>query len=608
MRSKSRSVLRDVTPGNTPKSKRTASKATKAKQQLLGSSPGRLPALDLSDARNDDVLPSAPLLKRTSSAGPPKRIPVMPLQTTPLANKRHAAAPSQGKSRTRVPLSPLPPSSPPSEVSELYDDNAENRPPLAEWFEDNEEPLEEIAEEDEEEVVETLEAHSNPAPANAASSSSDDPFGFSTLERRLKVEREVRLRAGMIDMPHPHPRDKGKAVARPPRAPFGELPLEEHGPPLSTSAAIRRAPTPYHPSDDLEDMYLDTTQQPSAQYSDVDPETQRTLVARRTVEDDTQRTYVEGPGDAEEPVHTEEYSVPEPPSDEEALVMPPTPKPQHVAYMPGLASPFSSREGTPCDRSLVESPLSSPSPTKPLTVHRYLTFSSPGKTSGRPRPLTETPMKTPLTFNRLKPDMSQMGTSSPLRARSTVKKGSMMKYVADDERTSSEDPLAVARNLEKLLPKRPFRRSALATSSLPPDASPLPKAKTSKGKGKEVIRPPPRTRAASRRSEEVEYSGSETELPSPSSPIQPRKRKAPVKQFRPAKRMKVEVVITRRPPPPESKPSRTRAKAGTTRKRATRAKPPSKPKSKGKGKTREGTAKVGDEDSVGTRFSFPGTE
>lgn len=542
MRSRNRRALRDVTPGNTPQSKRTSRATAKLKEQILGATT-RIPALDLEDVGEDDVeLPKVPVLPTLRS---PVALPVAsaraPPESTPLGQSTrviHSVRTQAGPSH-KPPLSPLPPSSPPSMSS--YDEDAENRPPLLQGEEDDVQDVENDIE-----VVAPPEELPHTQPKLP---SSDDPFGFTALERRLKLQREIRRRSAGVPAPMHVPKGKGKEIMHR-RAPLGELSVVS-----AATTSATRAPTPYHPSDDLEDMYLDLSQAHGQERSD--------------------DLASEGPSDGElappvrEPTPSEEDDDPTR-----------TPHPQHVANIIPIASPFSSREATPCDRSLPESPLSSPSPVKPLTVSRPfpVLHSSTAKKRDKGRVAllkafpSSTPIPTPLPA-------AKKTRASPLSAR-RVPTVPARKKPGGDDGGRVEDPIAVARNLEKLLPKRTNRQKMKAPSTFS-ESSPV------KGRG----RPRKQAHGESEAGSSTERGSSENEHSLPTSPLARGKRKTPVRRQYPAKRMKVEVVITRRPP------ASRRAKPSSA---AARAKPASKPKSKGtgKGKERAGTQKLEDEDSV----------
>ena len=541
MKPRNHRALRDVTPGNTPRSKRTSSRATKLKERILGHT-ARIPALSVKDVVAEDVLPKVSVLPAPAS---PSVLPVASsraqLDSTPVrpsTRAHHSAKMVAGPSHDLL-LSPLPPSSPPSMSS--YDEDAENRPPLH-----LEVDVHEVEGDNDDEMNVPVEEHAH---TKAKHPSSDDPFGFTALERRLKVQREIRRRNAGVPVPMPAPKGKGKEIA-PRRAPFGELlavPV--------TSPSATRAPTPYHPSDDLEDMYLDISQ--------VQPrEPSHAPVSEELSEADL------APPIAAQPTPSDDDDDDDPTR---------TPRPRHVANIIPLASPFSSREGTPCDRSLPESPLSSPSPIKPLTASRPLPVqnSSTAKkkrqsgiipSKGFP---SSTPIPTPLPAAR-------RARISPLSTKG-IRPVLLKKGLKDRQRLEEtvEDPMTAAQNLEKLLPKRARRR----------------KGKDSGISGRSL---PAKERKQTQEKGESDYSSraesSEDEPYLSSSPLAKGKRRLALRRQYPVKRMKVEVVITKRPPRPTG---------GGRAKPATRAKPESKAKSsRGKGKERAGTQKVGDENSV----------
>ncbi|KIP08683.1 hypothetical protein PHLGIDRAFT_366080 [Phlebiopsis gigantea 11061_1 CR5-6] len=539
MRARNPRVLRDVTPRNTPQSKRISSRATtKLKAQAIGSAT-RLPALNLKGV--EDKGKEVPKVPVPSARESPSALPVATSHalsgSTPLVSRTrvvHSSRKTSGPLRTD-PISPLPPSSPPSMSS--FDDDAENRPPLQpERSDDAPEVQSEGGE---------IDAPEPEPVAKKVRTSSDDPFGFDALERRLKIQRELRRRA--MGPPAPLSIPKGKGIAYR-RVPFGEIHVE----PVASTSGVR-ASTPYHPSDDLEDMYLDV--------SHVQPQEDRSESVR--------------PADARE----DELALPaarEPTTSDEEDDPTRTPHPQHVANIIPLKSPFSSRDGTPCDRSLPDSPLSSPSPVKPLTVSRPLPVlhSSTAKKEkgkvviGKDFP-SSTPIPTPLPAMK----RAKVTSSSPTRIHPIIPK-----RVAEAREETAENPIVTARNLEKLLPKRPAKRATKLSPAVAGSSSPI------KGPGRPRRQVPVERETGSG----GESSEDEHHLPSPSSPLARGKRRAPVLRQFPVKRMKVEVIITKRPPRP----------SGRAKPSSSRAKPARKPKSKGKGKAGPGTQKVGDEDSV----------
>ncbi|GJE97317.1 hypothetical protein PsYK624_135330 [Phanerochaete sordida] len=585
MRTRNRKVLKDVTPGNTPQSKRSAKASAMFKDKVLGPATARIPALDLTAVDEDDELPQIP------------RLPTPHSPTMPRARVAKSARPTEQSTRvTRpvrpvptqvVPLSPLPPSSPPSMSS--FDDNAENRPPPEpEREDDNADGENDYPEDDDVPQRRRATAEDElPQVQVAQSSSSDDPFGFSALERRFRVQRELerehRRRSAGFAVPVPSSAVKGKEAARLPRVPFGVLATAG-----STSApAHSRAPTPYHPSDDLEDMYLDPNPVLPA------PKTDDLYVP--------QEPEILAPAPALDPILPSESEESHDPLS--------TPHPRHVANIIPLASPFSSREGTPCDRSVAESPLSSPSPVKPLTITRALpTAGSTTKKKQQGRLMAErafpssTPASTPLPSARKAPlPSSTVKSARPMppppvpkvkesqvepKARQTRKaKGKTKAQEVEDVVEEVVDPMAVTSNLEKLLPKRTIRRRAIGPATIAETSQPRSRGRT-------------RARASSPQESDAESASSNED--GPSSPLAIRKRKAPARGAhveRPAKRMRVEVVITR--PPPHKRTAEHAAEASPVRPRAKPASraAPARKATRAKGKAKAGPQKVGDEDS-----------
>lgn len=573
MRTRPANVLRDVTPGNTPRPKRaTTAKATvkATREQLLGTTT-RLPALKLK-ARDDDddELPRIPALPIPPS---PSGLPTgtsLPLESTPLGHRTrviHTVKKAPAAPHPRQAFSPLPPSSPPSMSS--YDEDAENRPPPQEEVEQEDNDMENEYDNDDNdeqnlaapEAPVHAQAHHQAHDTQARQPSSDDPFGFTALERRLKLQREIRRRSAGLPAPMPIPKGKGKELARL-RAPLGEL----AAPIASTSAAsLERAPTPYHPSDDLEDMYLDPTLPPVHLGSQAS-HAYSVAASEHAVEADLAPARAPTPSEEEDDDPTR------------------TPHPRHVANIVPLRSAFSSREATPCDRSLPESPLSSPSPVKPLTVPRPLpVLSSTAKKKEKGRVASSrafpssTPIPTPLPAGRI----AKLAPTSLHRVRpATIARANNVEKEKERRREETMDPIAISRNLEKLLPKR--------TKRLPAQAATSPTVATTqkRGRGRPRKVPLPLPREESDAESSGAGSSSEGERSLPSSPLAKGKRRAP--QFRvgrPAKRMRVEVVITKRPPS-------ARRAAGKSS-----DKPPAR-RDKGKGRAHASPRRLPDEDSV----------
>jgi hypothetical protein len=568
MKTRNRKALLDVTPGNTPQSKRTARATVTLKEQLLGTSK-RLPALDIHAAAGgdeEDVLPQL-------SALPVQHLPsniatssVLPLQSTPLGSRTRVIHSVKKPTTvdTRQQFSPLPPSSPPSISS--YDEDAENRPPPEPHYKEDAE------DENNRGVDEPVTNQEQDTALAQAQVSSDDPFGFNALEKRLKLQREMRRRSALRVVPMPVQKEKGKGIARH-RAPLGEL---EVPPVASTSVALTsRAPTPYNPSDDLDDMYLDPREMQSteAQVGHHGHDEYHTEQEKNAF-----------------PLEPEQGPVEHSDDDYEDPTV--TPHPQHVANIIPEAWPVSSREGTPCDRSLPDSLPSSPSPVKPLTVPRPLPVAGSstvkkqqqGKLAAARVFPSSTPIPTPLPAAR-KTRLGALASSSGRLRDSKRVKGTGPMETADEQ---EEDPMAISRNLEKLLPKRHARHDA-------PPATPLDtssptrtvRSRTDQGKGKGKGRSQMKMREYAGKDEDGsdgESGRSEDERSLVSSPLAKGKRKASKRKTFPVKRRRVEVVITKRPPKLSSSSART--------------KPPSRARDKVKGTSKASPQKVGDEDSV----------
>ncbi|EKM53574.1 uncharacterized protein PHACADRAFT_259998 [Phanerochaete carnosa HHB-10118-sp] len=346
--------------------------------------------------------------------------------------------------------------------------------------------------------------------------------------------------------------------------------------------AHSRPPTPYHPNDDLEDMYLNPN--PDL-YLPEEPETLDTAPAL-------------------DPVLPSES--------EEAYDPLSTPHPRHVANILPLASPFSSREATPCDRSLVDSPLSSPSPVKPLTVTRTLPVAGSttkkkemGRLIAARAFASSTPASTPLPSARKVPvQPSSVKPMRPMpppevpkekRVKEATKKSAQLGKMKgkvkaqEEEEEEVQDPMMISQKLEKLLPKRTVRRRANGTAAITETSQPR-----SRGRPRKKASSPQESEAGS--GSESGGGGGES-----SSPLATRKRKAPARathQSHPVKRMRVEVVISRPPPhlrkSGDPSPVRSRAKPASSKPASTRR----SAKAKGKGREHAGLRKVGEEDSV----------
>lgn len=603
MKTRNRKALQDVTPGNTPQTKKIARGTLTLKEQLLGSSK-RLSALDLRGAAGDDdedVLPKLAVLPTEHSPTEvAARRSVLTMESTPLDSRTRVihSVKKPTTSDVRQPFSPLPPSSPPS-MSSFYDEDAENRPPPEPRHEDDED--DENNYEGDENAIDLQPENTHRQP------SSDDPFGFTALEKRLKLQRETRRRSAARVLPMAVQKDKGKAVARH-RPPLGEL---DAPPVASTSAAAAvaevdsRAPTPYHPSDDLEDMYLDPRELQSAE--------ERALHHHH--HSDAHSSLLGPPlelaQEDENPVERELSSDYDDPTA--------TPHPQHVANIIPEAWPVSSREGTPCDRSLPDSPVSSPSPVKPLTVTRPLPVA--GSSTAKRHALgklpfarafaSSTPIPTPLPAAK-RARLQAIASSSKLpRSTAAAKEKDRQakeREVEAEVEVEEVNPALYTRNLERLLPKRPLRQRA-PPAALPDTSSPtvtrtVTKTRKGEDKGKGHLQTKTREPEGSDEERDVEDGGGPSEDQQPSvvgpssSPLAERKRKATPRRSFPVKRRRVEVVITKRPPKPSGRAQPQPAAKPQSRGDRGKAKVNAKDKGKAKAKAKAGPQKVGDEDSV----------
>ncbi|KAF7798813.1 hypothetical protein EIP86_010039 [Pleurotus ostreatoroseus] len=567
MRTRNKSTaLRDKTPGNTPqRQRRTTDKVpfSSAKKTFASRSiHGRR-------VDTDEILPKNFLTSQASLVSPTPVHP--PIESTPITLRHHRARLSTTtmKPSMKVPMSPLPPSSPPSSDGEGDEDlpilpSLQSRVNLQERVELEDEGVDENKENEEHELHPLSEALlEEPVDENVPD---EDPFGFFAVERDLKVRREMRNRGSLA------PESKGKGVARE-RAPFKELSFDPSASPKTSRVTPRRPPTPYHPSDDLresdglrappsddlEDMYTDpATPVAAADFSFAE-------TANRSIGRLELRREMEAEEDAEAEAEAESVSAapaevaPEPESP--AVCEPSTPRPHHVADIPPLPSPFSSQDGTPSkDYSLP----SSPSPVK--------------------RPSAPLPKPPPTVKKSAWGDRFKAVTASAPPAKRT------RTHVTVAKENASEDPAMSTSVLLNRLPKRPVKRATKVTTktttttrtSSTRKTAPIPTPKaTAKSKGKQ--------RAEEVEAESIEYVSDSADESPDETPLATRKRKAAAKaKPRPTKRAKVEVVLPTRRSLRQTKPASTAVA-----------------RAKGKGREREkaapasrSVARLEDEDSV----------
>lgn len=619
---------RDSTPRATGKRKAVA---TPGPHEIESAEKVPVPKFTvLDDEDEDEEIEQSPLQSKHAVA-----------ESTPLPVRlqRRALDPLPGPSKPpkRQLYSPLPPSSPPSMSSD--DLEYENAPPVrvrAPPTPDPSEPGDENVVElpnKENEFTETEEEDNVlPVPAldfaaelaPSEESSQDDPFGFTALERRLKSQRAAR-RHSFEPLPEAQLLGKGKEPMRP-RAPLGELSFDRGG--ASTSTLKDRHPTPYHESDDLEDMYLDPnelalpepTDDEEDEHAHIRPSTGlEGLEAEMDEEEQAElarelQKRIKEKGKAKEKAKEQEKEeVKEQPKPVEresstdsmgdALR---TPQPKHVANIYPLRSPFSSVEGTPCDRSLPDSPLSSPSPTKPMAVLHTLPVSSarkgmlsPAKKSVGPRPLVELP--------------------GAKRRRITLGKENSL--VFESEKSEQEEKVAAAKVLERLMDKMPsVRRSArnatgagaatTGTSAFPRSSSVFKSSPVVKrGRGRPRKQAATSTTAAATLDSTPRAIPETSEYDAPeSSPMVTRTRKrraaaaasSPIVEVKEpaAKKAKTKTKTSSTAKPTARRgrpPGSTNARSSATTKPASRR---GKPTSKGKGK---GKADVHDDDEDSVR-------
>ena len=534
-------------------------------------------ALDDDDDDDDDIEQS-PLQSKAPVA-----------ESTPLAmrlqHKTSESLPGPSNLPKRQLYSPLPPSSPPSASSD--DLEYENAPPARlqapltpppepsdagdEHFEEHENKENEFNEDDENHVL-PVHTRDSAELALDKESSEDDPFGFTALERRLKSQREARHHSFEL-LPEAQPLRRGKEPIRS-RAPLGELSFEGS---VSTTTLKDRHPTPYHESDDLESMYLDPAELSVPVPDDEEDENAgmspptglEYLEAEMDEEEQAELAREEQNHKGKEKEKAKQQS--ESSADEHDPLR--TPRPHHVANIYPLRSPFSSVEGTPCDRSLPDSPLSSTSPMKSMAVFHTLPVSSTRKgmlspVKAGPRPLVELPpskrrritlgKENSLVFDSEKSEDPSLAVKEGGNLASTPKRA----VIRRSTRSST---------VTKTIVSTEFRSSSIAQSS-----------PVKRGRG----RPPKKAKGSALDSIPKIQATSEHESPE-NSPVVARKRRATASKESTMKKSKAQA------------PSSSRA-APTPR----RGRPPNsaraakKPVSKGKGKAKSQPSGFEDEDEV----------
>ncbi|KAL4244622.1 hypothetical protein ABKN59_010276 [Abortiporus biennis] len=558
-----------------------------------------------------------------------------PTHSSPAAlrPKRDLRAPSKpattasSAAQKKRAMSPLPPSSPFSAVSSVGVDDAE--PPF-------------VIEDD---VIETVTVEETKTVE--VEPSDEDPFGFLEVEKKLKEERDRKKKPAVLKpvpaltrvMKKPATTSSAtmKDVKKLPvaststRAPLETLSLAAED--ESSAFPIPRDGTPFrYPSSD-DDLYaepepveLDGNKENIPQAGVDEDESEHAFEDDEGVDENEDPEKENAPPRSrarppQAPIPEEEEEEQLPPVQEEdeeseSYPSPPrTPHPVHVSrgILP-ISSPFSSRS-SPCDRDIaVESAPSSPSPTKPLTIVRSLTrpkvqglrytgtSSSPrkppqsvdkGKRKAVPEPSASVARKKPRLSSEepaAPPSPTLVSTTTATKkenqnipGKKRAVRGRKKKEVVVED----EDPMVYARNLEKLLPKRPARKT---TSNISPT-----KAK-GKGKDKATTTTGRVTRSRTRKvevevegieesdieeidltdvaaddEEEDEVTEEDEEEPKPTT--KGRKRKAPAKS---AKAKGKEPATKRVKPTAKTTKGKAKATTGT-----------SKAKDKGKGKAKE---------------------
>lgn len=532
MNIRNRKPLDDKTPRNTPKPPRLYQPgSTKPLPPLKLPQDDHPPAKKL-PAKRASAIPREFIQELLASPSPVKgKKPSGSMHSTPAPIKHHrglvepSGKPAPRSSRQSFPSapkpnsprapSPLPPSSPPSTASLEYEYEAPQ---------EQEQVVVEYEQEEEEVDYENLPLPQEPGSAHSQRSNvDDDPFGILAAEKKLKERREEKRRLE---------KGKGKEVAPKPRAPLSVL---AYASPESRSQSQTRAPskqTHSPPSveplaqaeDDDEDLYADPYILDS--FDQAGPS--RVLQDHPEDDDDDDDSTTDKENAPPEPYHplqelpfTTTSPIPKTPE---------SPHPHHVdPSLYPMDSAFSS-PSTPCDRDLaIDSIQSTPSPTKPMQVITPLknfkagapssAFRGTAKGKGRmnfpvwrdssaraPSSVARTPgaalsdgvgpgvdeggeaderedegdveEATPKAKSQRNATVTATGkrklkgaTTQTERPRKRTRTSAPRK----DEDEESVDPMEVTKKLEKLLPKRPVRKSK--PTSAPPQSKSKAQAK-----------------------------------------------------------------------------------------------------------------------------------
>ncbi|TCD66648.1 hypothetical protein EIP91_001066 [Steccherinum ochraceum] len=409
MRLRNRRALQDKTPRNSPQPAKLRSPASKqafsAKRiptpkfsgsQLVtpvedadirtpGTPGGHLLDSELLD-REFSLSPSAAASARKAKRMPVHSTPIVKPRSKPIqrlapmhspAVARTAAAPPTPK-RDRA-SSPLPPSSPPSD----FDFTQRRRSvipailPAAEEDDEERSPLKLKVYRDPEPVEE------EPAPVVQRQPSSDDPFGFLAVERKLKAQRAARKHPHRVPAPALEfqvlARDSSEGPFVPLRSDDDDLYLTVD--PEAPESNKENVPLPLYSEESLQKVEEQVEEEGEEEEDEEEKADKFDYVLSsemhpRQPDDEEQDALVPNVDDDEDEGGSSQVRRARSSTDDSYDPLR-TPRHAHVSkdIFP-IRSPFASHS-TPCDRDLaIDSAPSSPSPTKPLQVVTPLQASS----------------------------------------------------------------------------------------------------------------------------------------------------------------------------------------------------------------------------------------
>ncbi|THH23242.1 hypothetical protein EUX98_g7936 [Antrodiella citrinella] len=486
MRLRNRKALEDKTPRNSPRPAKLRSPASKqassAKAKRVSSprvpspliSKPRLPT-PIEDVEEAPGTPGRDLESFDRDFSPSAAASArkgMPIQSTPLpvARRKPSRIPAQSRLRAAAaptyapptpeadrPSSPLPPSSPPSdfEFTRKRISAIPIIPRLTEGIDEERSPLKLQVYRDPSPVEEEPE----PAPVVQREASSDDPFGFLVVERKLKAQRAARK--------HPH-----RVISLAPV--FKELARdssEERVLPLRSDDDDLYADYPAEDADEnKENIPLPHFSEESLQKveggdkddeEDDDKENQFDYVLSSEIhpppladaDEDADDTRPDA--EEEEPAHPSRTRS----TTEDSYDPLRTPHAAHVSKeIYPIRSPYST-QSTPCDRDLViDSAPSSPSPSKPLQ------FATPLQSTRSTRKLGEMYKQSQEKVKGKRPAVPELSGSSAKNAR-------VEREVVDEPQAPVESETPV---------RRPVRRSTRisAPQAGPSEPSPVRRTRT----------------------------------------------------------------------------------------------------------------------------------